>query len=119
PLVLAIGAMAEDQVIREGAFAARTILAERTVTVTDPQATDQARRQAEESVEPVYMVDAAARAGIPADVSSVFESTASVREPQVDDDADEETTPGRPAPSEQRELLAELEPDLPSEVVAA
>jgi cyclic-di-AMP phosphodiesterase PgpH len=117
PLVVAIGAIAEEPV-RQGEPAPQDIFAERQVSVTDPEATEQARGVARESVDPVMVIDQDARSAIVSDVRSVFTSAWEVRETPDEDDSDE-SPPTQPSPAEQREELATLEPQVPSDVVDA
>jgi cyclic-di-AMP phosphodiesterase PgpH len=114
PLVVAIAAYSGEQAAREGEPAPRTIFADEQLIVTDEDATETARRQAAESVAPVQAADSAAQSAIVRDVREVFQAARDVRAPvQVGDDL-----PTSPAPSSQREALAEQEPDLDEDVVA-
>ncbi len=116
PPIVALASVAEEQPIRAGEPAPRAVFAETAVRVTDPEATETARRTAWESVEPVLTPDREAQSGIVRDVREVFLSTREVRQP-VSTDAG---TPGSvPRAATQRTQLAVLEPDLPEEVVAA
>ena len=115
PIFVAIGAVADEQPVRVGEPAPRTIFAERLVQVTDPEATETARRTAAESVEPVLTPDREAQSGIVRDVREVFRSAREVRE--RDQGATGPVT-SAPSPAQQREALALLEPDLDEDVIA-
>ncbi|MFP4148918.1 MAG: HD family phosphohydrolase [Nitriliruptoraceae bacterium] len=116
PPVVALGSVAEDQPIRAGEPAPRTVFAETAVRVTDPEATETARRTAAESVEPVLTPDREAQTAIVRDVRRVFTSAREVREPTAQPDG----SPGSvPRPVTQRSRLTELEPDLPEETAIA
>ncbi len=116
PVFVAVAAVADEQPIRSGEPAPRTVFAEQPVQVTDPEATEVAQRQAAEGVEPVYTPDREAQSAIVRDVREVFTATWEVRE----SDADEEDA-AAPAPlhAVQREELSLLEPELDEEVVDA
>ncbi len=115
PIFVAIGAVADEQPVRVGEPAPRTIFAERLVQVTDAEATETARRTAAESVEPVLTPDREAQSGIVRDVREVFRSAREVRE--RDQGATGPVT-SAPSPAQQREALALLEPDLDEDVIA-
>ncbi|MFP4311721.1 MAG: HD family phosphohydrolase [Nitriliruptoraceae bacterium] len=116
PPIVALGSVAEDQPIRAGEPAPRTVFAETAVQVTDPEATETARRTAAESVEPVLTPDREAQTAIVRDVRRVFTSAREVREPTAQPDG----SPGSvPRPVTQRSQLTELEPDLPEETAIA
>jgi len=116
PIFVAIGAVADEQPVRAGEPAPRTIFAESLVRITDDEATDTARRTAAESVEPVLTPDREAQSAIVRDVREVFVATREVRLP--DPTADGESG-SMPRPAEQRERLAVLEPDLEEDVITA
>ena len=116
PIFVAIGAVADDQPVRVGEPAPRTVFAETLVQVTDPDATETARRTAAESVEPVLTPDREAQSGIVRDVREVFLSAREVRE--RDQGATDQVTVA-PRPAQQREALAVLMPDLDEDVIAA
>ena len=116
PIFVAIGAVADEQPIRVGEPAPRTVFAETLVQVTDAEATETARRTAAESVEPVLTPDREAQSGIVRDVREVFLSAQEVREP--DPGATGPVT-AAPRPAQQREALAVLQPDLDEDVTAA
>ncbi|MFO7778479.1 MAG: HDIG domain-containing protein [Nitriliruptoraceae bacterium] len=115
PIFVAIGAVADEQPVRVGEPAPRTIFAERLVQVTDPEATETARRTAAESVEPVLTPDREAQSNIVRDVREVFRSAREVREA---DRGSSDPLISAPSPAQQREALAVLEPDLDEDVVA-
>ena len=116
PLVVGLGAVADEQPVRVGEPAPRTILADDLVTVTDREASDNARAVAEQSVEPVLVFDRDAQTAIVRDVRSTFEATRTVREPTDSGTDGPLRTPSRAA---QREALAALEPNVDPEVRAA
>ncbi|MFW5933265.1 MAG: HD family phosphohydrolase, partial [Actinomycetota bacterium] len=109
PVLVAVGATAEEQPIIEGEPAPRTIFAEEQVRVVDDAATDTARRTAAETVEPVVVFDREAQSTIVEDVRNVFSAVWEVREPE-----DESS----PRLATQREELVSLEPDLDEELTA-
>ncbi|MFO7960333.1 MAG: HDIG domain-containing protein [Nitriliruptoraceae bacterium] len=116
PIFVAVGAVADERPVRVGEPAPRTIFAERLVQVTDPDATETARRTAAESVEPVLTPDREAQSSIVRDVREVFRSAREVREP---DRGSTGPVNSAPRPAQQREALSVLEPDLDEDVVAA
>ena len=129
PLVIGIGAVAEEQPIREGESAPRTVVAESQVSFTDEAATEVARRQAAEAVEAVVAADTDARTAFLSDVRAAFQAAWDVREPAVenndddegdggsdDGDADDENEPSTPSPATQVDELLTLEPDLDEEL---
>jgi cyclic-di-AMP phosphodiesterase PgpH len=116
PIFVAIGAVADEQPIRVGEPAPRTIFAESLVQVTDAEATETARRTAAETVEPVLTPDREAQSSIVRETREVFLSAREVREP---DETSTDPVVAAPRPAQQREALAVLEPDLDSDVIAA
>ncbi len=116
PIFVAIGAVADEQPVRVGEPAPRTIFAESLVQVADAEATDTARRTAAESVEPVLAPDREAQSAIVRDVREVFVATREVRRPDPEADG---VIGSPPPPAEQRERLAVLEPDLDQDAIAA
>ena len=116
PLFVAVTAVAEEQPVRVGEPAPRTVFAEQLVRVTDPDATDTARRTAAESVEPVLTPDREAQTEIVRDVREVFIATREVRQPALAVGGDLGPVP---RPGLQREQLAVREPDLDIEVITA
>jgi cyclic-di-AMP phosphodiesterase PgpH len=116
PLVIAVGSVADDQPLREGEPAPRTVFAEEPIRIPDEVATDTARRTAAESVEPQVAPDREAQTAIVRDVRDVFEATREVREVPVSDDG----VPGRPTSrAAQRAELLSLEPALDEDLAAA
>ncbi len=116
PIFVAIGAVADDQPVRVGEPAPRTIFADALVRVTDAEATDTARRTAAEGVEPVLTPDRDAQSAIVRDVREVFVAAREVRLPDPEDD---DASGAPPRLAEQRQRLALLEPDLDEDVIAA
>ena len=110
PLVIGLGAAADEQPVREGEPAPRTLFAERQVRIVDEDETEAVRRAAFEGVEPVLVFDADAQTAIVRDVRDVFDSTRSVREPIASDD--EEAAERRLSRAEQIERLRDLRPEL-------
>ena len=115
PVFVALAAVADERPVRAGEPAPRTVFAEESVQVTDADATETARRQAAEGVEPVLTPDREAQSAIVRDVRDVFLSASEVREPSEDEDGIRRTL----SSADQREELATLEPDLDEDVVAA
>ena len=103
PLVIALGAAADEQPIREGEPAPRTVFADRQIRVVDERATDQARDTAAQSVPPVRVFEPSAQAEIVSDTRRIFSAVRSVNEPVEDTDA----TSTRPRTRQER--LAELQ----------
>jgi cyclic-di-AMP phosphodiesterase PgpH len=119
PVTVALGAAAEDQPIREGEPAPRTILAERQVRVVDEEATERARRSAAESVEATKVVDREAQSAIVRDVRGVFADTRSARVPDAAADEDEERTARPPSTAQQVEALRDLRGELTEDLAAS
>jgi cyclic-di-AMP phosphodiesterase PgpH len=110
PVLVAVGAVADEQPVREGEPAPRTVFADSQVRVLDQEATDTARRQAAESVEPVTTSDREAQSAIVRDVRDVFRAARDVREP------DDGETPTR---STQRRALISQVGELDEDVADA
>jgi hypothetical protein len=77
PAALSITVFVMDIPVRVGEPSPRTIIAPDLIRVADPEATDRARRQAAEEVEPTLVDDQEARAAI---VQSVRDAFAAVRD---------------------------------------
>ncbi len=116
PVVVALGSVADEQPIRAGEPAPRTVFAEAQVAVTDAAATDTARRTAAEGVEPVLTPDREAQTAIVEDVRAVFSATREVRRDAAG--ADSSLSTRSPSAEEQREQLHTLEPELDEDVVS-
>jgi len=116
PVAVAVGTVADDRALREGEPAPRTIFAENELRIVDEAATDNARRSAAASVEPVLVFDREAQSAIVRDVRDVFSATREVRAPP---DPDGPGGSNAPARALQRERLAAREPDLGSALVEA
>jgi cyclic-di-AMP phosphodiesterase PgpH len=112
PAVVAIGTVADEQPVREGEPAPRTIFADEEVRIVDEQATEQGRRVAELSVEPVQVLDREAQAAIVRDTRDVFTAVREAR--AVPEATDSVPEPAAPSPAEQLETLLDLEPELPA-----
>jgi cyclic-di-AMP phosphodiesterase PgpH len=97
PLVVLASTVLDDQAMRVGEPAPTTVIADREVREVDEAATENARRVAAESVEPVRAVDRDAQTEIVGAVRRVFDDTRSVRQPVATDDGEEAalTTPSR------------------------
>lgn len=108
PVLVALGAVAEDQPIKVGEPSPRTVFADEQVSIVDEEATETARRTAAELVEPVLVYDREAQTAIVRDIRSVFDATALVR----NDGSDERP----PSKVRQREELLSLEPGLDAEL---
>jgi len=85
PAVLAVASFLQDTPVRAGEPAPRTVIAPDLIRVSDPDATERARREAAAAVEPVLVGDAEARAAIVQRVRDVFAAAAAAREPGDDD----------------------------------
>ncbi|MTV24247.1 HDIG domain-containing protein [Nitriliruptoraceae bacterium ZYF776] len=121
PLVIGLGAVADEQPVREGEPSPRTILADQQLRIEDTAQTDQARAVARETVEPVLVTDGDAQAAIVADARAVFAAARSVREPEPADDDEDGAAPARGAAAQRTALAAEqpvLDGDLVAELVA-
>jgi cyclic-di-AMP phosphodiesterase PgpH len=117
PLVIALGTVADEQPVREGEPSPRTVFADDEVRIVDEQATEQGRRVAAESVEPVEVFDREAQSAIVRDIREVFTATREVRTPP--EGGDLEPDPGPPSAVEQIDGLQDLEPDLADDVATA
>lgn len=104
PVLIALIAVSDDQPLREGEPAPRTVFAAEQIRLVDAASTETARRRAEELVEPVLVADQDAQAGVVRDVRNVFAATSELRAPD-----DQGRVPSRVA--QRVELLAQL-PDL-------
>ena len=83
PSIVAIAAVADEQPIREGEPAPRTVFADQQLTVPDEEATQQARDTAAQSVEPVEVFDASAQAAIVARTREIFDTVQEIRNPSA------------------------------------
>jgi cyclic-di-AMP phosphodiesterase PgpH len=110
PVVVALGTVADEQPVREGEPSPRTIFADEEVRIRDDAATEQARRVAAESVEPVQIFDRDAQSAIVREIRDVFTATREVRATPEPTEAD--PAPAPPSRSQQVEALVDLEPDL-------
>ena len=110
PLIIAVGAVADEQPVRDGEPAPRTVFATEQVRVVDEEATETARRTAAESVDAVTFLDGEAQSAIVSDVRGVFSAAREVREPEEEDEP--------PASTQRRELLS-LVGELDEEVAGA
>ncbi len=81
PLLVSLGTFDDDQSIVVGEPSPRTVVADETIRVVDEDATDEARRIAAQSVDPVAVFDPEARAAIVSDVRSVFTAVREARRP--------------------------------------
>jgi cyclic-di-AMP phosphodiesterase PgpH len=110
PAILGLSALFTDAPIEVGTPAPRTVIAPEEVRVTDVEATDLARRQAAEAVEPVVIEDLDAQSQLIQSVVDAFAVAQSVRAPGVD---------GRiPSQSQQVEVLAQRLPVLEADAVS-
>jgi cyclic-di-AMP phosphodiesterase PgpH len=104
PAVLGLGALFTDAPVVVGEPSPRTVIAPEDVRVVDADATDIARRQAAEGVEPVITDNLAAQSALIQVVNDAFSVAQAVRAPGPD---------GEIAPSSQKvEALAERLPML-------
>lgn len=94
PTMLSIPAFLDEVPIEVGEATPRTVIAPNTIRVEDEAATERARRQARESVTPVFDFDPSALSEIVSEVRDDFEAVRSVRQPsQAGTEPDEATTP--------------------------
>ncbi|MCC5949277.1 MAG: HDIG domain-containing protein, partial [Nitriliruptoraceae bacterium] len=119
PLMVALGTVADEAPVREGEPSPRDVFAEAEISFPDEEATDTARRTAAASVDAVEVFDRSAQGAIVADVRSVFSAARAVRAPVAIDPDDPDDDERVPANTVQRTELAQLEPDLPEDVVLA
>jgi putative nucleotidyltransferase with HDIG domain len=108
---LSISVFLTDQPIYVGEPAPRTVVAPDLIRLPDSEATDRARREAADLIEPVLVDDQEAKAAIVQQVRDVFTAVAEVREP----DANGQTASRR----DQRGALAQRLPALQDETVRA
>ncbi|MFA9430594.1 HD family phosphohydrolase [Egicoccus sp. AB-alg2] len=118
PMVVAVGAVADEQPVREGEPAPRTVFADERVRIVDEQATEQARATAAQSVDPVEVNDPASQAAIVADTRRIFAAVRDVRDP-VDDAEDDDVPPRTLSREQQLGELQGLELEVPEEVLTA
>ena len=111
PLLVAVGAVADEQPVRDGEPAPRTVFATEQVRIVDEEATETARRTAAESVDPVTILDGEAQSEIVGDVRAVFSAAREVRDADEDDEV--------PSRAAQRRELQSLVGELDEEVAAA
>ena len=116
PLVVLGSTVLDDQAMRVGEPAPTTVIADREVREVDEEATDNARRVAAESVDPVLSFDRDAQTEIVGAVRRVFEDTRAVRQP-VPTDEGEDPALRAPAQEEQIEELAAAQDELRAETV--
>lgn len=105
PAIMSVSTLAQEQPVREGEPAPRTIVAPEPITVEDADATRRARNRAAAGVDPVLEEDEEARGLIVEQVRDAFASVDDVRaslEPDPDDDA----------VREHAEILVERVPEL-------
>jgi cyclic-di-AMP phosphodiesterase PgpH len=119
PLFVAIGSVADEQPVTLGEPSPRTVIAEEQVRVEDAEATENARRVAAESVEPVTAFDRDAQTAIVSDARAAFSAARSAREPVAGPEADDEPTAELRPREEQVDLVLEAVPTLDTEVAAA
>ena len=81
PVLTALAAFSQDRPVRVGEGSPRTVIADDTIRIVDEDATDEARRVASESVEPVMVVDGSAQTAIVADVRALFGQVRAAAEP--------------------------------------
>jgi len=108
---LSISVFLTDQPIHVGEPAPRTVVAPDLIRIQDREATDRARREAGDLIEPVLVDDQEAKAAIVQQVRDVFTAVAEVREP----DTNGQTASRR----DQRSALAQRLPALQDEAVRA
>jgi putative nucleotidyltransferase with HDIG domain len=111
PAALSVSVFLTDQPIYVGQPAPRTVVAPDLIRVQDVEATNRARREAADLIEPVLVDDQEAKAAIVQQVRDVFTAVAEVREPDVDG----QTASRR----DQRSALAQRLPGLQAEEVRA
>ena len=113
PLLVAVGAVADEQPVRDGEPAPRTVFATEQVRQVDEEATENARRTAAESVDPVTFLDGDAQGEIVSDVRAVFAAAREVREPDDDGEVSSRSTQRR----ELLSLVGELDEEVASVLV--
>ncbi|GGI09595.1 hypothetical protein GCM10011354_34860 [Egicoccus halophilus] len=116
PLVVAIGAVADEQPIREGEPAPRTVFADEAIREVDEEATEQARQTAAQSVDPVEVFNPGAQAEIVSETRQIFAAVRGVREPP---DAGGDVPPMTPSRAQQLEALEQEQLGLEPEVLDA
>ncbi|HVM13672.1 MAG TPA: HDIG domain-containing protein [Egibacteraceae bacterium] len=79
PALLGVSEFLQDTPIRVGEPSPRTVVAPDTIRVPDPEATERARREASEAVQPVFVDDEEAKAAIVEQVSDVFARASAAR----------------------------------------
>jgi cyclic-di-AMP phosphodiesterase PgpH len=110
PSILAVPAFLADSPIRVGEPSPRTVIAPSLIRVEDLEATERARRDAAESVAPIYEFDVDAQTEVVSQVRDWFAHAEAVREPAeppppVDEEEDEPEAAATPSPEEQIEAL--------------
>ena len=112
PALIGLGTFSDDQPIRIGEPAPRTVVAEDTIRVVDEDATETARRVASESVEPVVTLDPEAQSAIVTAVRDVFRAARDARRPIAttpEPGATESAEPPTRTPSEDEQVTTMLE----------
>lgn len=104
PAVLSISSLLQDEPVREGEPAPRTIVAPEPITVDDPDGTRRARNNAAAAVDPVLVDDDEARAAIVEQVRDSFADIDDVRASLPEGDPDQR--------DQQVEVLTERVPSL-------
>jgi putative nucleotidyltransferase with HDIG domain len=107
PLVLSVSAFLQDAPIRVGEPSPRTVVAPDLIRVVDTEATERARRDEANAVQPITVDDDSAAAAVVADVRDAFSRVEAVRS-AGEDEAPQTRT-------EQIDVLSEILPMLESE----
>lgn len=116
PAVMSISTLLQEEPVREGEPAPRTIVAPEPITVEDPDATRRARNQAANAVDPTLEPDEEARARIVEQVRDDFADIGDVRASvEIDTGDAEEAEAGDAALDEHIEVLRQRVPALSAE----
>jgi cyclic-di-AMP phosphodiesterase PgpH len=122
PTMLSVPAFLADAPVRVGEPSPRTVFAPTLIRVDDPEATERARREEAEAVQPIYDLDRQAQTEVVAQVRDWFALVRSVREPAEPETREEDGEPVEapsPTASEQIEALENRLPMLDDEGIRA
>jgi cyclic-di-AMP phosphodiesterase PgpH len=110
PAVLSVPAFRAEAPIRVAEDSPRTVFAPRLIRVEDDEATERARREAAEAVDPIFQFEPEAQNAVVSQVRDYFALVSEVRQPAVPEEEDE--APAVPTTDEQTEALRERLPML-------
>jgi cyclic-di-AMP phosphodiesterase PgpH len=105
PTVLSVPAFLADAPIRVGEDSPRTVFAPSLIRVDDPEATERARQDAAEDVDPIVRTDPEAQAAVVNQVRDYFSRVEEVRQP-AEPDVDDEDAEGPVAPTSEEQVEA-------------